>query len=252
MRFEGEMSLDEQDAVAHAIAGMYGQDPSSVKDMRAQPHSGYRAVHVWLRLPARVEVQVRTHMQGAWANVYEAAADVFGRDIRYRVRPDDPVQRNIVDSLQSLSVVATAKMEEERNSKARELLRLQEYADAGSPIFDKQVRDRLEAEWKRGRTSENEFRDALRKLHDQFRTMQGGPVTVSGFVIEYYRPTGVHRVHEFPGAEGYRDAMRYRLQLEGERTDSDWEIVSLNSSSLEALKSTHSRYFAVEDERQSA
>lgn len=58
VRFEAEMSLDEQDAIAQAIAGMYGQQPSSLKDLRSNPHSGYRAVHVWLRLPVRVEVQV--------------------------------------------------------------------------------------------------------------------------------------------------------------------------------------------------
>ncbi|WP_298862224.1 hypothetical protein [uncultured Microbacterium sp.] len=73
-----------------------------------------------------------------------------------------------------------------------------------------------------------------------------------GFVIEYHRPTGAHRVHEFPGAEGHLDAMRYRLQLEAERTDPDVEIVSLNSSSLDVLKKTHSRYFLVEQELLSA
>lgn len=77
-------------------------------------------------------------------------------------------------------------------------------------------------------------------------------MTVSGFVIEYHRPTGVHRVHEFAGVNGHQDAMRCRLELEAERADSDWEIVSLNSASLDTLKSTHSRYFGVEGELQSA
>lgn len=173
VRFEAEMSLDEQDAVAQAIAGMYGQQPSSLKDLRSNPHSGYRAVHVWLRLPVRVEVQVRTHVQGAWANVYEAAADVFGRDIRYGTQPEDPRAREVVQALQDLSLNKIALMENDRNAAARELLKLQEHAVAESPIFDQQVQDRLQAEWNRRREAELDFRDDLMQIHDHFRAIQG-------------------------------------------------------------------------------
>ncbi len=84
VRFEADMSLDEQDAAAAAISEMFGHGVEAIRDLRVRPHSGYRAVHVWLRLPAgRVEVQVRTKLQGVWANMYEAAADVLGREIRY-------------------------------------------------------------------------------------------------------------------------------------------------------------------------
>lgn len=65
-----------------------------------------------------------------------------------------------------------------------------------------------------------------------------------GFVIEYHRPTGQSRLHEFYGTDGHREAMLCRLQLEAERSDPDWEIASLNSDSLETLKKTHSRYFS--------
>lgn len=172
VRFEAEMSLDEQDAIAHAVAGMYGQG-ASIKDLRSDPHSGYRAVHVWLRLPARVEVQIRTHMQSAWANVYEAAADVFGRDIRYGRLPDDPIERQTVIALQNLSVKAIATAEETRNSKAQELLVLSEFADSGSPLFDQQVRDRLADEWSQRREAEQSFRDELGRIQEQFRSMHG-------------------------------------------------------------------------------
>lgn len=70
---------------------------------------------------------------------------------------------------------------------------------------------------------------------------------MAGFVIEYHRPTGARRVHEFPGVDGHRQALLKRLQLEASREDSDWEIASLNSDSLETLKKTHSRYFAEGD-----
>jgi len=67
---------------------------------------------------------------------------------------------------------------------------------------------------------------------------------MSGFVIEYHRPTGARRVHEFLGVDGHREALLYRLKLERERLDVDWEIASLNSDSLDTLMKTHSRYFA--------
>ena len=72
---------------------------------------------------------------------------------------------------------------------------------------------------------------------------------MTGFVIEYHRPTGRRRVYTFPGQDGPRQALRRRFELEEVRENSDWEIVSLNSDSLETLESTHSRYFAGEDLR---
>lgn len=83
-RFEAEMSLTQQQVVAEMIAKMFHADPAdSLHDLRDRPNSGYWALHVWLRLPQRVEVQVRTHLQGTWANLYEEAGDYFGRDVRY-------------------------------------------------------------------------------------------------------------------------------------------------------------------------
>lgn len=66
---------------------------------------------------------------------------------------------------------------------------------------------------------------------------------MSGFVIEYNRITGERVVLEFPGSEGHREALLRRLKLERERSSLDWEIVSLNSDSIETVQKTHSRYF---------
>ncbi|MFI2565281.1 hypothetical protein ACIPWF_14615 [Paenarthrobacter sp. NPDC089989] len=116
VRFEAEMSLDEQDAVATAISGLFGHSPERcMHDLRTQPHSGYRAVHLWLRLPVRVEVQIRTHMQSSWANMYESAADVLGRDIRYGAFPDDPSLKKFVTDLQEISVDGIRQLESARN-----------------------------------------------------------------------------------------------------------------------------------------
>ncbi len=64
-----------------------------------------------------------------------------------------------------------------------------------------------------------------------------------GFVIEYHRPSGDRRVYQFPGETGHQDALAFRLELEGQRSDPDWEIASLNTDSLATLQKTHARYF---------
>lgn len=66
---------------------------------------------------------------------------------------------------------------------------------------------------------------------------------MAGFVIEYNRLSGERRIHSFPGTQGHRDALRRRLELEATRESGDWEIVSLNSDSIETVRRTHARYF---------
>jgi hypothetical protein len=66
---------------------------------------------------------------------------------------------------------------------------------------------------------------------------------MSGFVIQYHRPSRRWKVTEFPGREGVSNAVRFRIALEDARDDRDWEIASLNSDSLDTIKRTHSRYF---------
>lgn len=73
----------EQDATVEAIRKEFddGVERSPlVVDRRVNPSHGYRAVHVVVfidKLP--VEIQVRTVMQDAWAQIYEALADRWGR-----------------------------------------------------------------------------------------------------------------------------------------------------------------------------
>lgn len=61
-----------------------------------------------------------------------------------------------------------------------------------------------------------------------------------GYVIVFNRQTRERRVTEF---EDSREAMRYRLELEGSRTDPNLEIAALVSKSIAMLERTHSRYF---------
>ena len=64
-----------------------------------------------------------------------------------------------------------------------------------------------------------------------------------GYVVEYNRKSRDWKVTEFPEAEGHRHALLMRLELEQSRPNADWEIVSLNSDSLDTIKKTHARYF---------
>lgn len=112
VRVEGPMELSEQTELAHQLSKLFGHDEESIHDLRLEDHSGYRAMHLWLDFPAgKVEVQIRTTLQGAWANAYEKAADFFGREIRYGVYPDDEKSKREVQLLQSLSTSRIALIE---------------------------------------------------------------------------------------------------------------------------------------------
>ncbi|SDG30184.1 hypothetical protein SAMN05421505_103104 [Sinosporangium album] len=77
----------------HAIARIVNAFTSESRelrlvDRRTNPSHGYRAVHVIVNLhEAPVEIQVRTHWQHEWADMFEKLADRVGRGIRYGEPP---------------------------------------------------------------------------------------------------------------------------------------------------------------------
>jgi ppGpp synthetase/RelA/SpoT-type nucleotidyltranferase len=80
-----------QNQTVAAITNAFQAKPARVRDRRAVPSSGYRAVHVVVfvgNLP--IEVQVRTKLQDLWAQTYERLGDRWGRAIRYDGHPDEP------------------------------------------------------------------------------------------------------------------------------------------------------------------
>lgn len=168
VRFEAEMSLDEQDAVVVAIRGLFDLGEESVKDLRAQPHSGYRAMHIWLRAEARVEIQVRTHLQGAWANMYEAAGDFFGREIRYGSLPTGERERKIVLELQRRSIEDTAEHEAQWNMMAQTQLQFSEIPDVDDPEMKRQRAD-AEARLTEYTAAVKEYERSYRHQLDELR-----------------------------------------------------------------------------------
>ncbi|SHV10074.1 GTP pyrophosphokinase yjbM [Mycobacteroides abscessus subsp. abscessus] len=104
VRIDADMSLTQQTLLAHEIADYFGRERATVKDLRDAPHSGYRAVHIWLIVPAgRAEVQIRTLHQSEWANTYEGIADLVGRGIRYNEPSDNERTQRIVQAMHELS-----------------------------------------------------------------------------------------------------------------------------------------------------
>lgn len=175
VRFEAEMSLDEQDAVAEAIAARFGQGVESIHDLRADPHSGYRAVHIWLRFEGsgRAEVQVRTHLQGQWANLYERAADVYGRQIRYDEPPSDPGAQTVVDDLISLSTTGVARMEQIRNRLGRIRLAADDARRGIGPAGIRPAAARSVSERHHSsRNTERQLMEAMERMKDLFDLMQ--------------------------------------------------------------------------------
>ncbi len=83
----------EQDQAVERIKMEFESCPKActVKDRRQAPSFGYRAVHV-IVFPegVPVEIQVRTALQDAWAQIVEKLGDRWGRGIRYGAGPDRP------------------------------------------------------------------------------------------------------------------------------------------------------------------
>ena len=86
-RIDCDMTLSEQTQLAGMLSKNLlaeGVDKVKDSDLRDAPHSGYRAYHLHIYSKAgKAELQIRTPLQAKWANLYEVAADIYGREIRY-------------------------------------------------------------------------------------------------------------------------------------------------------------------------
>jgi ppGpp synthetase/RelA/SpoT-type nucleotidyltranferase len=82
------LDLGTQDDAVAALRGAFGEP--RVKDYRESPHAGYRAVHLLVTSSDRldVEVQVRTELQDAWANLSERVARSVDPSLKYGGGPE--------------------------------------------------------------------------------------------------------------------------------------------------------------------
>lgn len=67
---------------------------------------------------------------------------------------------------------------------------------------------------------------------------------MTGFLVEYHRPTGDWSLQEFPGTSGRTDALSESFRMERDRVSADFEIAVLTTNSFDTLRRTHSRYFS--------
>lgn len=75
-------NLVTQDEVLYKLSGLF--DKCRVDDRRERPSHGYRAVHVIVETGGKlIEIQVRTILQHAWAELSQKLSDVIDPAIKY-------------------------------------------------------------------------------------------------------------------------------------------------------------------------
>jgi ppGpp synthetase/RelA/SpoT-type nucleotidyltranferase len=77
-----------QDIVVENLKGLF--EKVTVVDRRERPSHGYRAVHVIVERRGKlIEIQVRTSLQHAWAQVSEKLSDITGPSIKYGIGDEE-------------------------------------------------------------------------------------------------------------------------------------------------------------------
>lgn len=109
-RLDLDCSLDCLSEISAVLQARFETEGAEVKEMDYLKDSqyGYRAIHLRLTFPAgRVELQLRTKAQAAWANLNEVIGDKFGRDHRYRKLPDSApkIYKKIVDQAKNIAEI---------------------------------------------------------------------------------------------------------------------------------------------------
>lgn len=105
-------NLASQDHLISNMMIFLADSDLEIDDKRKVPTNGYRAVHVIAKKFGRpVEIQVRTSLQHAWAEISEKVADSYGHSIKYGVGDEDAIR-----FLEKLSQV-TADLEMTRHNK---------------------------------------------------------------------------------------------------------------------------------------
>jgi hypothetical protein len=225
LRLVFKEGVEDQDAVVERVCKSSLLSNCKIHDLRDKPHSGYRAVHVVGRADDYfVEIQIRTHLQHLWAQVFERFADEWGRGIRYGELPVNPgevitinnapaTKQEVLDFMMSLS-------EEIQESQA------------------KNAEENMAA-----------LREVLHVLSHDSSAKNSPRVQASGgqlILVIYDRKLG-KLLQRFVGSQ--KELLERWEKLDQEyRQNPDIEIVLLRGDSNYSLEQTHGRYFGpVED-----
>ncbi len=117
-------------------------------------------------------MQVRTHLQGQWANLFERAADVFGRQIRYDEPAADPEAQQIVQDLIDLSTQNVARMELVRQRLQRLRLADDDARRGIVPTSTVQNQATVRKRHQSSRNSERQLMEAMERMRKLFDLMQ--------------------------------------------------------------------------------
>ena len=119
VRIVRRMHTADQDDLVKSIERLF--PGSQVIDRRIRPSHGYRAVHIVPIVDdCPVEIQVRTALQDAWAQMLEKLGDSIGREIRYGELSTEAIPGSSQDAIRTL-VTQLMEMSEEF-SETEELL----------------------------------------------------------------------------------------------------------------------------------
>jgi ppGpp synthetase/RelA/SpoT-type nucleotidyltranferase len=90
---------------------------AAVDDKRSRPTYSYRAVHVIIEAQLPYEIQVRTELQHAWAQLSERLADRYGFELKYGGGPKS-VARALAEYADFADLVARITDDREPNPRA--------------------------------------------------------------------------------------------------------------------------------------
>ncbi len=255
----------DQDEVVKQIVARFPRH-KDLRDRRAKPSYGYRAVHVIVNASeCWAEVQVRTPYQDRWAQTFERLGDYWGRQIRYGGAPDEPERTTLVAGAPVSRAEVVEYMRElsdmidDIETEERRVLDVTDdfaRAQASLPAAEREARSaELIA-------SQRDYQQRFHDIDAMFEALrdvvpvtparsmligQVAPATgtdVPHFLVAYRRSTGaLLEVRSFTSAH-VDDAVALRARLEQEhRGDADFEVVLLASRSEAELRQTHARYF---------